>query len=271
MSKVPPSMSSFRSVASYPIYVLFMLTGLRLQIRMTLQAVATRNGPRWVQKYRTDCSSCNVSVAASLGALVAAPGDTAYYKQTAARELLAGKLRWPGGATMDIVKTMSTNIDLLPVWSDTFDDLINDIIDLGVQEACDNALQRIAMITVNHENRKAGISRGSNGGGDAEQEDDGADGGADGDGGNGGGAAAATEAAAVSESPGKPVGRLLEFIEGNVAALELELKNQEVLDGWDGADGWFVLDDDFASVRPCWHACLTTSILFLQNASVLLQ
>ena len=43
-------------------------------------------------------------------------------------------------------------------WSDTFDDLINDIMEIGVQEACDTALQRIAMITVNHENRKASDS-----------------------------------------------------------------------------------------------------------------
>ena len=38
----------------------------------------------------------------------------------AARELLAGKLKWPGGATMDIVKTMSANEDLLPVYVSIF-------------------------------------------------------------------------------------------------------------------------------------------------------
>jgi hypothetical protein len=199
--------------------------------RVWKTAVAHRNGPRWIDKYRHDCTNCNIKTAASLGALVAATGYTAYHRQTAARELLAGKQKWPTGSTMDIVKAMSTNEELLPLWSDIFDDLITSIIEDGIGNACESALERIAMVTVNHEQRKAVLHGGESGG--------------DGGGGstcadaNGGGV---DEGAPMSQS----VGKLLSFIEGNVKLLEMEIAAKEQ-DGWDGADGWFVLEDEFAA------------------------
>eukprot|EP00039_Didymoeca_costata_P020316 m.340816 g.340816 ORF g.340816 m.340816 type:complete len:535 (+) comp19574_c0_seq1:70-1674(+) len=115
--------------------------------------VASKNGPKWILKYRQDCLNCNIPNGAALAAFLVATGSAPFYRQSVAREILAGVTPFPDTTEGNVVKLMSTSPaedEDQSVWDTCFDDLLEILEETGsLEEACQEILQRVAMLSVN--------------------------------------------------------------------------------------------------------------------------